>query len=76
MTIKDQSNLACLLCEYFVRPVKEFGVDHEVLAENAMRFIQEFLRKEKGVAEMISHFEVEGNINAGGQFLDELNIKY
>lgn len=41
-----------------------------------MRFIQDFLRKEKDITEMVSFFEVQDNINAGSQFLDELNIKH
>jgi len=76
MNIKEKRRMAELICDHFVRPIKERGVRHEEVAENAMRFIQDFLRSESDVTEMIAHFEVTDNLNAGAQFLDELNIKY
>ena len=76
MTIKEKQNIASLLCEYFISPVKEYGAYHEDIAANAMRFIQDLLRKEKDIAEMVSFFETQENINAGQEFLEELNIRF
>lgn len=76
MTIKDKQKIAELLCDHFVRPIKERGISHEDVAANAMRFIQDLLRYEKEIAEIIVHFSIDENLNAGGEFLDELNIKH
>jgi hypothetical protein len=76
MNIKDTIKIAELICYHFVTPIKEYGVDPDELANNGMRFIQDLCEKYPAIAEEINFFETPSNEVAGGQFLDELNIKH